>query len=267
MVKNKHSYYLVILLAFYITGCSGSKSTKRTEQPVAVLDMPITIANQTQLYPSWFLNPPEFVHGVGIASYNSRKEQESFENAFLLAIEDLNSNAFACVTIEDFISERDYHKEEEVAISEKYTFENVVKIDSSISGDFVFMMVSVEKKELKSSENIKANAKYRITSDNSVTVKTTDKLMAKGSGSPARIKVYEAWALSKRASLRVLANLTDMNVRSLDKKTTDYYNKITYVKSRISLRNIRVVKRWIENDEFCTVLEVLSSNLSNTCIN
>ena len=55
--------------------------------------------------------------------------------------------------------------------------------------------------------------------------------------------------------------------KSLDKKTTDYYNKITYVKSRISLRNIRVVKRWIENDEFCTVLEVSNSNLSNTCSN
>jgi len=91
--------------------------------------------------------------------------------------------------------------------------------------------------------------------------------MAKGAGSPARNNVYEAWALSKRASLRVLANLTDMNVRSLDRKTTDYYNKTTYVRSRISLRNIRVVKRWIENDEFCTVLEVSSSNLSNICSN
>jgi len=89
--------------------------------------------------------------------------------------------------------------------------------------------------------------------------------VAKGAGSPARINVYQAWALSKRASLRVLAGLTNMNVRSLDKKTTDDYNKITYVRSRISLRNIRVVKRWIENDEFCTVLEVSNSNLSNVC--
>ena len=267
MVKNKYSFNLVLLLTLFITGCSGSKSIRESEQPVAVLDMPITVSDQTQLYPYWFVNPPEFVHGVGIASYNSRNEQDSFDEAFLLAIEDLNSNAFACVTIEDFISERDYYKEEEVAITEKYNFKNVVKVDSSISGGFVFMMVSVEKKSLKTKKNVNANTSFRLSSDNTVTVTTQDKLMAKGSGSPARINVYEAWALSKRASLRVLAGLTDMNVRSLDKKTTDYYNKITYVKSRISLRNIRVVKRWIENDEFCTVLEVSNSYLSNTCSN
>jgi len=265
MVKNKYSLNLVLLLTLFITGCSGSKSSRGSEQPVAVLDMPITVADQSQMYPSWFVNPPEFVHGVGIASYNSRKEQESFDEAFLLAIEDLNSNAFACVTIEDFISEREYYKEEEVAITEKYNFKNVVKIDSSISGGFVFMMVSVEKQPLKTKNIIIANTTFRFTSDNSVTLKTADKLVAKGAGSPARINVYQAWALSKRASLRVLAGLTNMNVRSLDKKTTDDYNKITYVRSRISLRNIRVVKRWIENDEFCTVLEVSNSNFSNVC--
>jgi len=267
MVKNKYSFNLVLLLILFITGCSGSKSIRGTEQPVAVLDKPITVADQSQLYPYWFVNPPEYIHGVGIASYNSIKEQDSFDEAFLLAIEDLNSNAFACVTIEDFISEREYYKEEEVAIAEKYNFKNVVKIDSSISGGFVFMMVSVEKKPQKEKNIIKANSTFKFTTDKSITVKTEEKLMAKGSGSPARINVYEAWALSKRASLRVLAGLTELSVRSVDKKTTDYYNKTTYIKSRISLRNIRVVKRWIENDEFCTVLEVSNSNLSNNCSN
>lgn len=264
----KNNLLWLSFLATLFTGCSASKSTKVAEQPVAVLrSTPVLSYNESQTYPNWFLNPPSELHGVGIVPYNSRNEIQCFEDAFILAVQDLNSNHFACVTIENFLTGGIYRKSEEVAISETYNFGNVVKIDSVVNNGYVFMLVSTKSLEIQTQEDVNPHSSFRLNEGNAEFVTTKTSLQSKGMGKPSRLELYTAWALSKRASLRILANSTDISIRSVDKKTVDEYNKTTYMKSRVSLRNIRVIKRWIEDEEFCTALEVDLSNLSSLCIN
>lgn len=256
------SFFLIILVA----GCSTPK--KAVEQPVPVFETPpIGVADPSQTYPEWFLNPPSVLHGVGIVPYNARYEQQSFDDAFILAVQDLNSNQFACVTIEDFLTGGRYLKEEEVAISEKFDFGDVIKLDSTVNNGFVFMMIAPAKIEFSKRDDVKPQSSFRLNNGNAEFVKTSVSIQSKGLYKASRLDLYTGWALSKRASLRILANATDVNLRSVDQKTVDEFNNTTYLKSRVSLKNIRVLKRWIEDDDFCTALEVQLSDVSSICIN
>lgn len=213
-------------------------------------------------FPSWFLSQPEGLVGIGIAPYSGFNPQSSFEKAFEYAVEDVNSNHFSVVTIEQFRQAGVEQFQEEIGISDEFNSANVIKLDSMVIGDWVFMLVGVSPLQVDASQQFISN-KAPISIPASEVVLTSNETLARGVHQTIISNPYKAWALSKQSAFKRLGFHTAIKVQAVQKIYNEDLENVSYLKSRVALKNIKVVSRWIENGELQTLIEVENSNIVN----
>lgn len=234
------------------------KNTQR-KQPVSVSVAQTPILTE---YPSWFINQPKALVGIGLAPYSSFNPQSSFDKAFAYALEDLNSNFMSVVTVEQFRQGGVEQFQEEIGITEDYSASNVIKVDSVIAGDLVFMLISVEPIQVETQlERINSTAPLEIPA--SAIVQQANSTLVHGESVQIQSNPYKAWALSKQSAFKRLGLFTAIKVQAVQKIYNENYENVSYMKSRVALKQVRVKSRWLDSGELQTLIEVDNEHIVN----
>ena len=230
------------------------------EQPVSVS---LNENRNRESFPSWFINPPDAVVGIGLARFSAFNSQKSYSDALAYAIEDLNSNSMSVVTVEQFRNGASIQFQEEVAITDQYSESNVVKLDSVIAGDYVFYLVGTTPMQISSSGTDFMPLLAPVQIPVSEILNGVTSTQVHGEHERLSVNPYVAWALSKQNALKRLGLYTATKIQSLQKVYNEDLDNISYLKSRVALRNIRVRNRWLESGEFQTLIEVNNEDIIN----
>ncbi|TNE69432.1 hypothetical protein EP331_14290 [bacterium] len=247
----------IIVLILLITGCASTKNETVKVQPVSVSEIvPI------QSYPSWFVHPPEGLWGIGVSEFSAFAPEKSYSRAFENAVEDMNSNAFVVVTIEQYRENSAFQTQEEVAIGDQFGFDNVVKVDSMVCEGLVFYLISDKAATIESQKvHMPLRAPVQLT-ENRVLL-SGDHYWAWGFNELTQFNPYKTWAISKQHALKNLGLYTAMRVQSLDKIYNEDLQTVSYIKSRIAIRNVRVAHRWIDDKKGFSIIDVSQSSIVN----
>lgn len=226
-------------------------------QPVS-----ISATKTEQTYPTWFIQPPDGLFGVGIAPFSAFAAEKSYAKAFELAVEDLNSNAFVVVTVEQYVEGNVQQIREEIAIGDQYNMNNTVKIDSAVCGDWVFYLVG-SKAETQTHQKIFMPSLPPQSIPESRILKTPNGFLSMGLSELTQFNPYKTWTLSKQQALKNLGQFMVLKVQSLDKMYNQEIQSIRYIKSRIAIRNVRVTNRWIQNGKGFSLIEANQQDIIN----
>lgn len=74
---------------------------------------------------------------------------------------------------------------------------------------------------------------------------------------------YKTWAISKQHALKTLGLQIAMRVQSLDKSYNESFQSVSYIKSRIAMRNVRVAHRWVADNKGFSIIDVSKSDIVN----
>ncbi len=253
MVKTTKLLSLFILLA----GCASTQKETVQVQPVS-----ISAAKIEQAYPSWFVQPPEGLFGVGIAPFSTFSAEKSYAKAFEFAVEDLNSNAFVVITVEQYVEGSVQQIRDEIAIGDQYNINNTVKIDSAVCGDWVFYLVGSEAETQTHQQRFMPGQAPQTIPESRI-LSTPNGFLSMGMSELTQFNPYKTWALSKQQALKNLGQFTVLKVQALDKMYNEEIQSVRYIKSRIAIRNVRVSNRWIQNGKGFSLIEANQQDIIN----
>lgn len=240
-------------------GCSSSVKKTVKEQPL-LFSYSETSKNST--FPSWFLNQPDELVGIGFSLYSRFNPESSFQKAFEFALEDLNSNHFCVVTIEQIKQGAIWQTNEEIGISDAYTAENVVKLDSVVINEMVYMLIGVKLSSISANVSmVSTSPPFEIPV--SELIETEQKIQAHGDFANMITNPYKSWALSKQSALKRLGLYTAMKVQSVENIYNTELETVSYIKSRVAFKNVKVNSRWLESGRLHTLVDVERKNIIN----
>lgn len=177
-------------------------------------------------------------------------------------MEDLNSNHFCVVTVEQFKRGSILETKEEIGISDSYTAENVIKLDSVVVNEMVYMLIGVNPLSISGSEfQISENPPFEIPV--SELIESEEKIWVHGEAETMLSNPYKAWALSKQNALKRLGLYTAMKVQSVERIYNEELESVSYIKSRVALKNIKIKSRWFKSGGLQTLVEVERKNIIN----
>lgn len=200
----------------------------------------------------------ESVHGFGIEPVYSYSAEEEFEDACEKALEELNSNLFMSVYIEEFKT-NDYttYNFPELSIRDTVlTFgDNVVKQDSVIINEQAVCVAALANKS--SGINIEMPSLSRLFVGPQ---KVGDTWFAVGKTRATSYNPSIAWMKAKNNALQDLTKAIRISVQSIERQLEegDYTQSggITYFKSNLIYKSIYNVRRYTTHKSFLTVIAV-----------
>lgn len=198
------------------------------------------------------------LHGFGVKRLSSYAPDASFKEACELALEELNTNLFMSVFIEEFKNnDISYYNFPEFSIKDTVlTFsDNIVKADSfALNGD-AYCVVRVENKPEEISAAFPSLEELMIRP-----VKVGNIWYSIGKAKATRYNPDIAWMKAKNYALQELTKSLRTSVKSLRRSVEeDAYTQraeITYFKSNLLYTNIYNVRRYKTQKSFVVVIAV-----------
>ncbi len=205
----------------------------------------------------------EMVHGFGIEPVYSYSAEEEFEDACQKALEELNSNLFMSVYIEEFQA-NDYstYNFPELSIRDTVlTFdENIVKQDSVIINEQAVCVAAPANKSSGINVEIPSLSRLFVGPQ-----KVGNTWFAVGKTRATSYNPSLAWMKAKNNALQDLTKAIRISVQSIERQLEegDYTQSggITYFKSNLIYNSIYNVRRYTTHKSFLTVIAVKESDV------
>ncbi|MEX0610204.1 MAG: hypothetical protein WD016_09075 [Balneolaceae bacterium] len=203
-----------------------------------------------------------FPHGFGAEALSQYDPDASFKKACDFALEDLNSNLFLSVYIEQFKTgaNSDYYFPELSVRDSVLSFGmEVVKTDSFDVAGQAFCVASLSSKKDLASNTIPDLDKLKIGP-----IKQNGIWYAMGSEPGSRYNLFVPWIRSKNNALKDLSQtittLVQSSMISLDYNLQEF----TYIKSNVIYNNIVVIRRYISPDnDYVSIVAVKDSDITS----
>lgn len=197
------------------------------------------------------------VHGLGVVPISSYAEDAAFKEACEFALEDLNTNLFMSVYIEEFKSnEFTTYNFPELSIQDTVLNygPSVVKADSFALGGQAYCVA--ESQGISSINSAMPPAEELMISPQ----RSGNYWFAIGKAPATRFNPSIAWMRAKNDAIQDLTKVLRTSVQSrvlrFDEGTRDQMEEITYFKSNLIYNNIYNVRRYVTSKSFVTVIAV-----------
>lgn len=216
-------------------------------------------------WPVWMLEPPDYLHGVGVAKFSRYDTLASFRDAFEFGIQELNANAFMIASVKAGDSpSTGAFVWTEFAIGEDYSKKNSYRIDSAIVGKRCFMLVSTRPRPETSHE-------LKIIPDQSEwSTWLNPKEEAgiwyfKGQHKIFSYSKNESWTLAKQDAIKRFTEFLNTDVMAGQKIYSDKYyesfKEIYYLESRLFFRDIQIEGRWADGKNYYVLLKIPNTRI------
>jgi hypothetical protein len=204
------------------------------------------------------------VHGFGIEPVYSYSAEKEFEDACQNALQELNSNLFMSVYIEEFQA-NDYSTYNFPELSIRDTVlafgEGVIKQDSVIINEQAVCVAGPEHQSSGINVEVPSLAKLFVGPQ-----KVGDTWFAVGKTRATSYNPSLAWMKAKNNALQDLTKAIRISVQSIERQLEegDYTQSggITYFKSNLIYHSIYNVRRYTTHKSFLTVIAVKESEVS-----
>lgn len=263
MVANNRQIIVVVLLILSLGSLNGglraqdfsSQATSWTFEP----------DNPGDPWPWWMLNPPEFLHGFGVAKFSRYDTARSYLEARYMAIQDLNANALMVATIELGMSNRfPLVTFEEFAISDKFDNSNVYAIDSAIVGRRVFYLVADQPR------TIEALALQTVPEVSNLKEELNPYFEDPYWFFPGSYKIFKynkqkSWIKAQQKAISEFVKYQASDIASrqtlYEQGGYDKLRQITYMKSRLAMKNLSVHERWSDGENYYVLFRIKESDI------
>lgn len=200
-----------------------------------------------------------FVHGFGVIPSDSYLPDVSREKACEFALEELNSNKFISVYIEQFKTDGNTsYTFPELSVNDtSFTFSyNIVKADSfEIAGSS--FCIAADKHTPSKQFQIPSLEELKISP-----IKKNGYWYAMGVEKGSGYNPYRSWIKSKNNALKDLTKSIITLVQSSTVSSGFHYAEFTYLKSFVIYKDIMVARRYITpENELVSVLAIAESNI------
>lgn len=235
---------LKILISIVLCGNSSAQST-------FFLDDTLEVS---------LLSEYNFLHGFGVSSYSTYQVQDSFDKACKNATEDLNSNIFISVYIEEFRSgvNTDYSFPELSIKDSLLTLEgNISKQDSFVVSNNIYCIVAFEDAKKTIAESIIPLLDQVKRSP----IKVGNFWFALGAQDRSKYNPTLSWMKAKNEALKDLTKVLKTQVQSRVITIDDRETELTYLKSNIIYEDVTVVRRYLSKNQFIVMVAVSEDKL------
>ncbi len=241
-MKLSHIVLVPILLNIVLCGISFSQSTFFLDE-----DEQLSLIYQNNS-----------LHGLGVKPLSSYAPEASFKEACEYALEDLNTNLFMSVFIEEFKA-NDYSHYNFPEFSIKDTVltlgGNIAKVDSFAINKDAYCIVGLRDRSAKINAAVPPLEELMVSP-----VKVGNTWFAIGKAKATRYNPTVAWMKAKNYALQELTKVLRTSVKSLKKSfEQEAYiqnEEITYFKSNLLYTNIHNVRRYKTHKSFVIVIAV-----------
>lgn len=200
-----------------------------------------------------------YTHGFGVAPISSYNPDAAFEKACELALEELNSNQFMSVYIEQFQTGANaFYTFPELSVRDTAFIynDNVVKADSFKIANHAYC-ISVDKNSVSFPLSMPSLEELKVSP-----VKKDGIWYAMGIEKASKYNPYRAWILSKNDALKELTKTITTTVQSSMIESNFSFAEFTYVKSYVIFKNVVVTSRLISpENEFVTIIAAKETEL------
>lgn len=206
------------------------------------------------------LSEYNFLHGFGVSSYSTFQVQDSFDKACKNAIEDINSNVFISVYIEEFRSgvNTDYSFPElSIKDSLQTLKDNIVKQDSFVVSNNIYCIVSFDDAKKAIPESVVPLLDQVRKSP----IKVGNYWFALGAVDISKYNPSLSWMKAKNKALKDLTRVLKTQVQSSVITIDDIETELTYLKSNIIYEDVIVVRRYLSKDKFIVMVAVSEDKL------
>lgn len=203
------------------------------------------------------------LHGFGVNRATSFQTGSVYERACEEALEDLNSNLFMSVFIEEFKS-HDFSTynfpELSVQDSAFVIGVNAVKVDSFTVDKNAYCVVTNTGGRRPVADNLPSLEKLMIGPQ-----KVGNTWYAIGKSKATKFNPSLAWLKSKNDAIQEMTKTIRMSVQSLSRRIEegayDQSSEITYFKSNVIYKGIYNVRRYTTHKSFVTVVAINESDV------
>ncbi|MEQ8524546.1 hypothetical protein [Gracilimonas sp.] len=205
----------------------------------------------------------EYLHGFGVEPVYSYAAEEEFEDACEKALDELNSNLFMSVYIEEFKT-NDYTTYNFPELSVRDTVlafgDTVIKQDSVIINEQAVCVAALANKSPGINVEMPSLSRLFIGPQ-----KIGDTWFAIGKTRATSYNPSVAWMKAKNNALQDLTKAIRISVQSIERQLEegDYTQSggITYFKSNLIYNGIYNVRRYTTHKSFLTVIAVKESDV------
>lgn len=202
-----------------------------------------------------------YTHGFGVAPHGQYNTTESMQQACRFALEDLNSNLFMSVYIEQFkTGDISHYSFPELSVTDSVlAFEgSISKVDSFYKDGFSYCIAVDEMHTPQTVSSVPDLEQLKIAPVNENGV-----WFALGVEKLSRYNPSVAWIKSKNNALKDLAGTITMLVQSSQLSMDNQSVEFTYFKSFVLYKNIAVVRRFVSpGGDFVSVVAVREADIT-----
>ena len=201
-----------------------------------------------------------FLHGFGVNSYSPYQVQNSFDNACKNAVEDLNSNVFISVYIEEFRTiENTEYSFPELSVKDSLTTseEDIVREDSFVVSNNAYCIISIKGNKKVIPESIIPEFDQVRKSP----IKVGNYWFALGAEYVSIYNSTLSWMKAKNAALKDLTRVLKTHVQSSVIAIDDRVAELTYFKSNIIYENVIPVRRYMSKNKYIVMIAVSEDDL------
>lgn len=202
-----------------------------------------------------------FPHGFGVQPLSSHAPDSSFKRACSYALEELNSNRFLSVYIEEFRAGgySDYSFPELSIEDSVLTYgTEIAKVDSFALNGFAYC-ISSETDSLYNTANLAGYGS--ISALKKSPMKNGNTWFALGTYRSSKYNPYASWVKSKNEAVKELSRAIRMKISSSTIGDEIRSEEIAYFKTNLIFKDITVYRRFISKDQFLTIIAVDENNI------
>ncbi len=203
----------------------------------------------------------DYVHGIGIYSYNEAVRDTSIKRACNNSLQSLNSNSFISVFIEIFRQNgQKYYEFPELSVKDS-KFEEAdssIIVETDIYDGNLYCFTSDNRTAANYLSGLPELDQLKTSA-----VQVGDVWYAAGVSKEIRHNKNRSWLLSKNEAVKRLSKTISTIIQNRRVTIGKDVMEMTYFKTNVIFENLVVVKRFIAEDNYISIIAIREQDISS----